>query len=258
MERLQTMTYPHLRMRVDDGIAFVTLDRADKRNALNDAAIDSLDAAFRDFDDSVRAVVLSGAGEHFCAGLDLSENSARDPIDVLRVSQRWHKVFHEIQFSGRPVVAVLHGAVIGGGLELALAAHVRVIERSAFFQLPEGKRGLFVGGGASVRVARILGPDRMTEMMLTGRRYDAVDGERLGLGHYLTEAGEGLALATQLAHETAANSPLSNWATIHALSRIHDMSMADGLFTESVTSALMLATPEARERMERFLGRTAR
>lgn len=255
---MQTMTYPHLRVRVDDAIAFVTLERADKRNALCDAAIDSLEAVFRDFDDGVRAVVLNGAGEHFCAGLDLSENSTRDPIDVLRVSQRWHKVFHEIQFGGRPVIAVLHGAVIGGGLELALAAHVRVIERSAFFQLPEGKRGIFVGGGASVRVARILGPDRMTEMMLTGRRYDAVDGERLGLGHYLTDAGAGLALATQLARETAQNSPLSNWATIHALSRIHDMSMADGLFTESVTSALMLASPEARERMERFLGRAAR
>ncbi|MGC7402834.1 crotonase/enoyl-CoA hydratase family protein [Pandoraea pneumonica] len=248
------MTYPHLRVRVDDAIAYVELDRADKRNALSNAAIDSIEAAFRDFDDSVRAVVLTGAGEHFCAGLDLAENSTRDPLDVLRVSQRWHKVFHDMQFGGRPIVAVLQGAVIGGGLELALAAHVRVIERNAFFQLPEGKRGIFVGGGASVRVARILGPDRMTEMMLTGRRYDAADGERLGLGHYLVDAGAGLALATQLARETAANSPLSNWATIHALSRIHDMSMADGLFTESVTSALMLATPEARERMERFLG----
>ena len=151
-----------------------------------------------------------------------------------------------------------HGAVIDGGLELALAAHLRVIERSAFFQLPEGKRGIFVGGGASVRVACIIRPGRMTEMMLTGRRYHAVDGERLGLHHYLIEVGEGLALATQLARETADNSALSNWATIHALSRIHDMSMADGLFTESVTSALMLATPDARERMERFLGRAAR
>lgn len=251
------MTYPFLRVRIDGPLAYFELDRADKRNALCDALIDSLEAAFRDLDASVGAIVLTGAGQHFCAGLDLAENSTRSPIDVLRVSQRWHKVFHDIQFSGRPVVAVLQGAVIGGGLELALAAHVRVIERGAFFQLPEGKRGIFVGGGAAVRVARILGPDRMTEMMLTGRRYDAEAGERLGLGHYLVEPGAGLALAEQLARETAANSPLSNWATINAISRINDMSMQDGLFTESVTSALMLSTPEARARMEAFLGKQA-
>lgn len=249
------MTYPHLRVRVDDAIAYFELDRADKRNALSDALIDSLEAALRDLGDDVRAIVLTGAGEHFCAGLDLAENSVRSPLDVLQVSQRWHKVFHQLQFSGKPVVAVLQGAVVGGGLELALAAHVRVIERGAFFQLPEGKHGIFVGGGASVRVARIIGPDRMTEMMLTGRRYDAEDGGRLGLGHYVVDAGEGRALAERLARETAANSALSNWATINAVSRIHDMSMSDGLFTESVTTALMLSTPEARARMEAFVGK---
>ena len=82
------------------------------------------------------------------------------------------------------------GAVVGGGLELATSTHVRVAGRSTFYQLPEGQRGIFVGGGASVRVSKIIGPDRMTEMMLTGRRYDAEDGYRLGLSHYLVDDAE--------------------------------------------------------------------
>ncbi|QGZ63345.1 crotonase/enoyl-CoA hydratase family protein [Paraburkholderia acidisoli] len=242
-----------LQLTVHEGIAHLTLNRPAKRNAINTAQIEALDAAFRSLGEDIHAVLLTGAGEHFCAGLDLAENSVNQPVDVLRISQRWHKVFHDLQFSGKPVVAVLQGGVIGGGLELALAAHVRVAERSAFFQLPEGRRGIFVGGGASVRVARIIGADRMTEMMLTGRRYTAEEGCRLGLAHYLAEPGDGLRLATELARTIAQNSALSNWACIQAVSRIHDMSMQDGLFTESLTAALLQSTPEARERMEAFL-----
>ena len=87
----------------------------------------------------------------------------------------------KIQFSGLPVVSAMFGAVIGGGLELATATHVRIAEPSVIFQLPEGRRGIYVGGGASVRVGRILGADRMIEMMLTGRKYNADEGLRLGL-----------------------------------------------------------------------------
>src|SRR5690606_19331457 len=141
--------------------------------------------------------------------------------------RRWHEVMDRIQFGGLPVVAVLEGAVMGGGLELAAAAHVRVAEPSVRFQLPEGRRGIFVGGGASVRIGRIIGPDRMVEMMLTGRVYDAQDGTRLGLAHYLVAEGEGRAEALSLAGTIAANSQLTNYIVIQALSRIDDMARAD-------------------------------
>ena len=85
----------------------------------------------------------------------------------------WHRAFDHLQFGRVPVVAVLHGAVVGGGLELACAAHVRVAETSTFYALPEGQRGIFVGGGASVRVPRLIGAHRMADMMLTGRVYSA-------------------------------------------------------------------------------------
>ncbi|ABE36798.1 Putative enoyl-CoA hydratase/isomerase [Paraburkholderia xenovorans LB400] len=247
------MRYEFLKLQYDGPLAHVELNRPAKRNAINDALLDELDAAFTGFGENVRAVVLTAAGAHFCAGLDLAENSTRAPIDVLRTSQRWHRVFQRMQFSDRPIVTVMQGAVIGGGLELALATHARIAEPDAFFQLPEARRGIFVGGGASVRVARLIGADRMTEMMLSGRSYSAEEGQRLGLAHYMAEAGGGREMAVQLARRMAANASLSNWAAINAVSRIHDMSMSDGLFTESLTAALTQSGADAHIRMREFL-----
>jgi enoyl-CoA hydratase/carnithine racemase len=252
------MTHDLLKISLDGSIAHLQLTRPDKRNALNETLINSLEKAFAELDDDIRVVVLTGFGEHFCAGLDLSEACVQSPVELLRTSQRWHRVFHDIQFSSRPVIAVLQGGVIGGGLELALAAHVRIVEATGFFQLPEAQRGFFVGGGASVRVARIVGPDRLTEMMLTGRRYEADEAYRLGFAHYLVDAGQGAQLAIKLASQIASNAPLSNWAAINAVPRIHDMSMSDGLFTESLTAAFTQSSSEARERMGAFLNRKSR
>ncbi len=237
-------------------IAVLELDRADKRNALNLPLIDALHAFFANPPAGVRAVVLHGAGEHFCAGLDLAErlNSPKQSaVDGMRHSQRWHRAFERIQFGELPVVSVLKGAVIGGGLELAAATHVRVAERSTFFQLPEAQRGVFVGGGGSARIARIIGVGRMVEMMLTARRYDADAGLQLGLAHYVVEGGAGLEQAIGLATQIAGNAAISNYAIINAIARINDMSISDGLFTESVVAALSRTTGEAEARIAAFL-----
>ncbi len=119
-----------------------------------------------------------------------------------------------------PVVAVLHGAVVGGGLELAAAAHVRVAERSAYYALPEGSRGIYVGGGGSVRLPRLIGVARMMDMMLTGRTYSAEDGQAMGLSTYLVEPGKGFAKRLELAERIASNTPLTNFAVTHVLPRI--------------------------------------
>jgi enoyl-CoA hydratase/carnithine racemase len=196
-------------------------------------------------------VVLFGIGGHFCAGLDLGQHRDRDAEATMRHSQHWHAVLDRIQFGGLPVVSALSGAVIGGGLELATATHVRVADRTARFQLPEGRRGIFVGGGATVRVGRIIGADRMTEMMLTGRTYDAEDAVRLGLAHYLEP--DALAHAKTLAATVAENAALSNYMMIQALARIDDMSRANGFFTESLCAALAQTSPDAREGLQAFL-----
>lgn len=240
------------------GIAMLELTRAAKHNALSDDFIAALAEFFGAPPKEARVVVIYTQGANFCAGLDLSEHKERNSFEVMRHSQSWHRAFELIQFGGLPVVAALKGGVIGGGLELAMATHVRVAEPSTFYQLPEGQRGIFVGGGASVRVARAIGSGRMTEMMLTARRYDAADGLRLGLSHYLVGAGEGLSKAVELAGAIARNAPLSNYAMLNAIARIDDMSMSDGLYTESLVAALVQSSDEARQGIAAFLERKQR
>ena len=246
---------PHLAIEERDAIAVVRLDRAEKRNAVNDGLIASLERFFEAVPERMKAVVLAGNGEHFCAGLDLSEHQHRDAFGVMQHSQMWHRVFEKIQFGRVPVVSALQGGVIGGGLELAAATHVRVADRTAFYALPEGQRGIFVGGGATVRVGRLIGSGRLVEMMLTGRAYDAEEGQRLGLSHYLVEPGEAFDKALELAQRIAGNAALSNYAILNAIPRIEDMSMRDGLFTESLMAALAQTGEEAGERLRAFLER---
>lgn len=251
------MNYGNILVTIEDGIAHIRLNRPAKRNAVNSELLQDIENCFDTLPAEATVVVISGEGAHFSAGLDLSEHQVRSPFEVLQISQRWHRVFQKVQFGGRPVVSALHGAVIGGGLELATSTHVRVAEANTFYQLPEGQRGIFVGGGASVRVAKIIGPDRMTEMMLTGRSYDAEEGLRLGLSHYVVPVGKGLDEALRLARQIATNAPLSNWASITAVANIADMSMANGLYTESLAAAIAQSSDEAHRRMQEFLAQKA-
>ena len=247
-----------LRVEIDGAIASVRLNRAAKRNALSDPMIAQLHTCFVNLPDSVRAVVLSGDGEHFCAGLDLSELSEHSVAGGIAHSRFWHAAFDQVQFGRAPVVAVLRGAVVGGGLELASAAHIRVAEDSAIYALPEGQRGLFVGGGGSARVPRLIGFSRMADMMLTGRVLDADEGQQAGLSQYRVAEGQGMARAMELARRIAENAPMSNFAVMHALPRIADMSQSDGLFVESLMAAIAQAEPAAKDRMRAFLEGRAR
>jgi len=247
------MTDPILKIDVNDGIAVLTMNRPAKRNAMCDELLEAIDGFFTKPPADVKVAVLTGTAGHYCSGLDLSEHVSRDAEGTMRHSRNWHGVMDRIQYGGLPVVSAMFGAVIGGGLELATSTHVRIAEPSTIFQLPEGRRGIFVGGGASVRVGRILGADRMIEMMLTGRKYDADDGKALGLTHYSVAEGEALPMAMDLAGKIAKNAPLSNYIMIQALSRIEDMSKADGLFTESLCAAVTQTSPDAVEGLAAFL-----
>jgi enoyl-CoA hydratase/carnithine racemase len=240
-------------------IAIVTLNRPEKRNALGDDMVSLLDGFFARPPAEVKAVVIDGRGEHFSAGLDLSSLRERDAVEGMYHSRSWHIAFEKIQFGRVPVVAALHGAVIGGGLELAAACHVRVADSSTFYALPEGQRGIFVGGGGSARIPRLVGVARMTDMMLTGRVYKAEDGERLGFAQYLVEAGQSLPRAIELAKKMAGNAGMTNFAVMHALPRIADSTQEVGLFTESLIASIAQSAPEAKARVRAFLeGRAAK
>lgn len=247
------MADPILKIDRDGDIAILTMNRPNKRNAMCDDLLDAIDAFFSKVPDDVKVVVLTGTAGHYCSGLDLSELVVRNAEGTMRHSRNWHGVMDKIQYGDIPVISAMFGAVIGGGLELATATHVRIAEPSTIFQLPEGRRGIFVGGGASVRVGRILGADRMIEMMLTGRKYDADQGLALGLTHYSVAEGAALEMAIDLAHKIASNAPLSNYIMIQALSRIEDMAKQDGLFTESLCAALTQTSPDALEGLQAFL-----
>jgi enoyl-CoA hydratase/carnithine racemase len=246
-----------LHVEVDGDIALLRLDRPAKRNALNDPTVIGLGRFFSALPDGVRAVVIHGAGDHFCAGLDLSELQDRDVVDGVLHSRMWHRALDEVQFGTVPVVAVLHGAVVGGGLELAASAHIRVAEPSTFYALPEGRRGIFVGGGGSARIPRLIGAARMTDMMLTGRTFDANDGQQMGLSNYLTGPGEGLNKGIELARKMAANAKMTNFALMHALPRIAEAGQDHGLFIESLIAAIAQGAPEAKERIQQFLTKQA-
>ena len=242
-----------LRIAQRGAVVDLRLNRPAKRNAISDTLVAQLQTAFVNLPETARVVVLSGEGDHFCAGLDLSELGDRSVAEGIVHSRSWHAAFEQIQLGRVPVIAVLHGAVVGGGLELASAAHIRVAEASAFYGLPEGQRGLFVGGGGSVRVPRLIGAARMADMMLTGRVYGAAEGLAIGLSQYVVEDGKGLEKALALAEKVAANAPLSNFAVMHALPRIADMNASDGLFTESLMAAIAQGDDAAKGRMRAFL-----
>jgi len=234
-------------------VAIVRLARPEKRNALNDTIVLGLETFFTSLPDDIAAALIYGEGDHFSAGLDLSELQERDIKQGIAHSAQWHRVFDKIQFGRVPVVSVLHGAVVGGGLELAAATHIRVAERSTYYGLPEGSRGIYVGGGGSVRLPRLIGVARMMDMMLTGRTYSAEDGQAMRLSTYLTEPGEGLAKGLALAERIGANTALTNFAITHILPRIAQIDPASGYAVESLISSIAQADSEAKDRLTAFL-----
>ena len=177
----------------------------------------------------------------------------------MKHSRMWHAALERVQYGPVPVIAALHGAVVGGGLELASACHIRVADASTFYALPEGSRGIFVGGGGSVRIPKLIGVARMTDMMLTGRVYNAEDGERAGFAQYLVPEGTAFDKALELARRVAQNAPLTNYALMHALPRIAEQPADQGFFTEALIAGIAQSAPEAKERVRDFLeGRAAK
>nr|WP_202353869.1 crotonase/enoyl-CoA hydratase family protein [Mesorhizobium sp. 113-1-2] len=243
----------------DEGVWVVTLNRPTKRNALDADTIEELVDFFSTAPRAgVRAIVLAGSGDHFCAGLDLIEHhqADRSPADFMHICLRWHEAFNKMEYGGVPIIAALQGAVVGGGLELASAAHIRVMDKTTYFALPEGQRGLFTGGGATIRVTDLVGKARMIDMMLTGRVYQGQEAVDLGLAQYIVE-GSSFEKALELAHKTAQNLPLSNFAICSAVSHMQNMSALDAAYAEAVVAGVVNTQPEARARLAAFADKSA-
>ncbi len=248
---------PLLEVTSTDGIAVVSLNRPNKRNALNDGLVRALLDFFTDLPKGTRCVVIRGNGECFSAGLDLSELSDQSITGGIAHSRLWHRTFDAIQFGDVPVISVLHGAVVGGGLELAAATHIRVAEAGTYFALPEGQRGIFVGGGGSVRLPRLIGLQRITDMMLTGRVMEADEAERIGLVQYLADTGAGLDQGMALAAKVARNADLTNFAVVHALPRTAEAAPEQGYMLEALMASIAQGDEVAKDRLRAFLEKKA-
>ena len=237
--------------------ALIGFNRPKKRNAINREVHTQLHQAVLRAGEEAKCGVLFGHGENFCAGLDLAwaaQNWKNGRSQRLPFPRGYG--FELMARGPIPFVAALHGATVGAGLEAAASVHIRVADETAFFGMPEGTRGIFVGGGGSVRIARLIGFARMQDLMLTGRILKAEEAERCGLVQYLVPKGEALAKAKELAAKICKNAPLSNFAITNSLPRIQDMGYDDGLYFERMV-AEYTRSPESIERLNQFLDKTA-
>lgn len=250
----------NLTYTVEDGVALIGLNRPASRNAISRALSKELQEAVAQAGEEARVGVIYGHGDHFSAGLDLIE--ARE----LMASGAWYRsplhVNHPPAYEGLargaiPIITALQGAVIGAGFELAAASHIRVADETVFFALPEGQRGIFVGGGGSVRISRLIGYPDMVDMMLTGRTISAAEAESRRVVQYMTSKGKALEKARELADKIKGNTPVANFAIINALSRIQGLSQEDGLFFERVVAGLASRTGDAERRLDAFKNKTA-
>ncbi|MES2796805.1 MAG: crotonase/enoyl-CoA hydratase family protein [Bacteroidota bacterium] len=242
-----------IQIDLKEEILLVKINRPAKRNAINDELILGIEQVFSNIPEGVKCAIIYGEGSHFSAGLDLSELKERTTVEALHHSRMWHRALEKVQFGIVPVIAVLHGACVGGGLEIASACHIRVAEPSTFYALPEGQRGIFVGGGASVRLPKLIGMARMTDMMLTGRVITAEEGLQMGLSQYLVADGLGLEKGLELAKKIAQNAGMTNYALMHVLPRIVDSGQSEGLMMESLIATIASTSTEAQKRLQDFL-----
>jgi enoyl-CoA hydratase/carnithine racemase len=238
------------------GVAWITLNRPETINAINDAIREHVPAALKaaDADPDVHVIVVRGAGERgFCAGADLKERPAvENPLDarVLGARTSWIEAFDTV---AKPTIAAIHGYCLGGGLEIALACDVRIASADAVFALPETGLGLIPGGGGTQRLPRAVGLGRALDLMLTGDRIDAAEALRIGLISRL--ASDRAALATEaaaLAGRIAARPPLATRFAKEAARVGLQLDLPAGLRLERALFTMLLSGDERREALAAF------
>ncbi|HTO44156.1 MAG TPA: enoyl-CoA hydratase/isomerase family protein [Burkholderiales bacterium] len=244
----------HVLLAIDDAVATVTLNRPEKLNALTMDMIDALSAVAMqlDADRAVRCVILTGAGERaFCVGADINAWSALEALDMWRMwTKRGHQVFDQWAQLRQPVIAAVNGHALGGGLELAAAADLRVASAAAQFGLPEASIATVPGWSGTQRLTGIVGPSRVKYLALTGRRLSADEAWRAGLVHEVA-GDEGLMpAALRLARDICSMAPVSVQLVKQLINASSGAGMASAL--EGMAGALAGSTQDAREGLASF------
>ena len=248
--------YENLLLQVEDGVGLLTVNRPRKLNALNGATVDALDACFRDMasDDAVRAVIVTGAGDRsFVAGADIDEVAGFNALEGRAWGIRGQKMLRRIETLEKPVVAAINGYALGGGLELAMACHLRLASSRARLGQPELKLGIVPGFGGTQRLPRLVGKGRALEMLLTGDPVGAEEARAMGLVNRVAEPENLLLEAKALAERILRNGPVAVALTLQAVSRGCDMPLGEALDWEVSQYALSCATEDVREGTQAFL-----
>jgi len=250
------MPYDTLLFEVHDGVATVTLNRPDKRNALNDRAMAELGDAVERLagDPNIRGAILTGAGSKaFAAGADIAELAVQGPLDARTRARRGQAVLRRLETCGKPVVAAVNGVALGGGCELAMACHLRVASEEARFGQPEVKLGLAPGFGGTQRLPRLVGLGVALELLLTGEPISAQEALRIGLVNKVVPAASLLAEARRLLGQVLAAGPLAVRLVLEAVDRGFDTGLEEGLLLEGDQFALLAASRDMKEGLTAFL-----
>jgi enoyl-CoA hydratase len=250
------MPYTHLLYDVQDGIALVTVNRSEKLNPLNSETINALEACFRDIaaDEGVKAVIVTGAGEKsFVAGADISQITELSAMQGRDWGTRGQQVFSQIENLPKPVIAAINGYALGGGLELAMACHIRIASENARLGQPEVKLGIVPGYGGTQRLPRLVGKGRALEMILTGDPVTAEEAYRMGLVNRVVPREELLPTARRLAAKIMENGPVAVALCLQAVHRGMEMPLDAALPWEASQFGLSCATEDIREGTRAFL-----
>jgi enoyl-CoA hydratase len=241
---------------VADRIATITVNRPDKLNALNDAVMAEIGAAVAKAkaDPAVGVVVVTGAGEKaFIAGADIGELAKQTVVGGKEKSLRGQAVLDAIERLGKPVIAAVNGFAFGGGLELALACHLRYAASTAKMGLTEVTLGIIPGYGGTQRLPRIVGRAKALELILTGGRVDAAQAKAMGLVNDVFDPAELSAKVRAVAAQILANGPLAVAMALEAILRGGNVSQEEGQRIECDLFGIVSSTTDMREGLNAFL-----
>ncbi len=250
------MAYENILLEKKNRIAYVTINRPAKLNALNMATMEELRSAFMDIksDGQIRVVLLTGAGDKaFIAGADIAELAKNDVVMGKEYTHRGQSVLDLIENLGKPVIACINGFALGGGCELALACTMRLATENAKLGQPEVKLGIIPGYGGSQRLPRLVGKGQAMQLVLTGEMITAQEAHRIGLVNELTKPGELMPRAEAIAEKIIANAPLAVQYAIEAINHGMEMPLAEGLFLEAALFGVCCGTLDKQEGTSAFL-----
>jgi len=242
---------------IKDHVAVVTINRPERMNALNAAVRQDLVTTLTrlDADDSVRVVILTGAGEKaFVAGADISEFHGRTPLDQVEVSSSL-SVFSAVELFSKPLIAAINGYCLGGGCELALAADIRVASEKARFGQPEVNLGLMPGGGATQRLPRLVGLGQAYKMLYTGEMIDAAEALRIGLVDEVVPPDRLMERTRAMAATIARKSSVALRLIKQAVRASVRSSLDEGLRLEAALFGLAFSSADKEEGVSAFLNK---